>query len=103
MTVSWSGFEERPDMVPAVQVEDAPDVYAADVAALGMALPASIARCKEAGYLDEAARLCRDVLKHDPCSCPGCASNGTGSRGSRASTACPSIRLWRSLLPPVRR
>ena len=68
MTVSWSGFEERPDMVPAVQVEDAPDVYAADVAALGMALPTSIARCKEAGYLDEAARLCRDVLEHDPSS-----------------------------------
>lgn len=68
MTVSWSGFEERPDMVPVVQVEDAPDVYAADVAALGMALPASIARCKEAGYLDEAARLCRDVLEHDPSS-----------------------------------
>lgn len=68
MTVAWSGFEERPDMVPAVQIEDAPCVRAMDVAALGMALPASIARCKEAGYLDEAARLCRDMLERDPSS-----------------------------------
>ena len=52
-------------MAPAVQVEDAPATRAADVAALGMALPASIARCKEAGYLEEAARLCRDLLERD--------------------------------------
>lgn len=68
MTVSWSGFDERPDMAPAVQVEDAPAVRASDVAALGVALPSSVARCKEAGYLEEAARLCRDLLERDPAS-----------------------------------
>ena len=68
MTVSWSGFDERPGLVPAIKVEEVPDVRATDVAALGMALPASVVRYKEAGYLDRAARCCRDLLAADPTS-----------------------------------
>ena len=66
--MSWSGFDERPGLVPAIKVEEVPDVRATDVAALGMALPASVVRYKEAGYLDRAARCCRDLLAADPTS-----------------------------------
>ena len=68
MTVSWSGHGGRHDLGAPLAVPAAPEVGEADVRALGMALPVQVARAKEAGYLVQAAELCRDLIGRDPAS-----------------------------------
>ncbi len=68
MTVSWSGHGGRRDLGAPLEVPAPPAVNEADVRALGLALPVQVVRAKEAGYLVQAAELCRDLIERDPAS-----------------------------------